>query len=936
VKAGGTHRITLVLAIVLTLLLFTSQREPVRPVAAHQLGEGFAELPMRFERNAGQTDAAVDFFVRGHRYTVFLTPAEAVLTLSKADQAAAVRIKLRGANTQPQVQGEDELPGKSNYLTGDDPGNWRTEVPNYGKVRYKELYSGIDLVYYGNGRQLEYDFIVAPGADSQAIRVGLEGAESAAITPDGDLVLATGTGEELLRMQKPAAYQQIAGQRHDVAVEYMLSDAEEVSFRLGEYDTRETLVIDPIVFSYSTYFGGTSTDGGYDIAVDGSGSAYVVGYTYSLDFPTVNPLQPARAGTQTNADAFIAKFHSSGSALVYATYFGGSDYDQAAGVAVDGSGNVYVTGLTLSLDFPVANAPPLPDCGGFVTKLNSTGSALVYSARRGGGIGIAVDASANAYVMCSAALTKLNAAGTTVVYSTSLVTGTALAVDTSGNAYVTGSVARTEVGFDAFVKKLNATGSAVVYSTYLGGSADDYGLGIAVDGSGNAFVTGYTYSTDFTTLNPFQSIFGGGYDAFVAKLDTAGSPVYSTFLGGSGNDQGTTVAVDGSGSAYVAGRTDSQTFPTVEPAQAAAFGGEAFVSKFNAAGSALNYSTFLGGVQSEIAYGIAVDVAGNAYVTGFTNSNNFPTVNAVQPVWGSGGAGANDGFVTKISQVPPGPPPTLTSVSPSSGAIGTAVRVVLIGTNFTTIANGTGIFVSGSGVRVSSVVILNSTEIWAFFAIDASATGTRNVTVQTTYGVSNSVPFTITGSPPTVTSTNIAAGLQGTVVNMSVNGTNFLPGSTTVNVSESGVTASVPNVESGLKLTTTLTIATYATPGARNLTVSTSFGTSNSVTFSVIDAGYPTLASITPSYSGSASMVDVTLTGTHFVSRSTTVNVSGSGVTASTPVVPNSTSLTTTLTIAPSTPAAPRDVTVTTPDGTSNAVIFYVGDNKRRGQVTSQ
>ncbi len=411
---------------------------------------------------------------------------------------------------------------------------------------------------------------------------------------------------------------------------------------------------------YSTYLGGSGVDSAKGIAVDSAGNAYVTGSTGSTNFPTANPIQPAFDGLPGN-DAFVTKLNPSGNALVYSTYLGGNAGDGGRGIAVDAAGNAYVTGDTISTDFPTAS-PFQAAFGGsmsdaFVTKLNAAGSALVYSTYLGGGGGCCGDG------------------------------GNAIAVDASGNAYVTGDTSSTDFptaspfqaafggapfggGGDAFVTKLNASGNALVYSTYLGGSGDDGGNGIAVDASGNAYVTGDTTSTDFPTASPFQAAFGGGRDAFVTKLHPAGNAlIYSTYLGGSGNvfEAGRGIAADASRNAYVTGETFSTNFPTASPFQPANSGNfDAFVTKLHPAGNALVYSTYLGGSNPDRGRGIAVDAAGNAYVIGNTFFfGDFPTVNPIQPA----NAGGFDAFVAKITDEPPGTPtPTLPSNSVVNGA----------------------------------------------------------------------------------------------------------------------------------------------------------------------------------------------------------------------------------------------------------------------------
>jgi len=687
-----------------------SQPARVPGSPANQLVANYGKLPLAFEANDGQTDGRVKFLSRGRGYSLFLTGDEAVLSLHKAtggapnfrsasarvaqhslfgaavlpdplslsmpkeeseneaekprdrrtgpalpfssprladniESSAVLRMRLVGANASAAVTGAEELPGKSNYFIGNDPKKWRTNVPNYAKVKYQDVYPGVDLVYYGNqGGQLEYDFVVAPGADPETIRFALSGGlqessrQSAVgsraqnqtlrqskiqnlkskIDPSGDLVIETDGGE--VRLHKPVVYQPAIsngqrttdyGQRAPVEGHYVMQANNQVGFKVASYDHTRPLLIDPVL-SYSTYLGGSFTDLGYHITVDSSGNAYVTGDTLSQNFPTANPFQATNKATPTtsNPTAFVAKLNSTGSALVYSTYLGGSNEDVGTGIAVDSSGNAYVTGYTTSTNFPTVNPLQVSNGGGyeaFVSKLNAAGSALVYSTYLGGsgsdaGGGIAVDSSSNAYV-------------TGYTNSTNFPTANPFQASNGG-------------GYDTFVSKLNAAGSALVYSTYLGGSGSDAGTGIAVDSSSNAYVTGYTNSTNFPTVNPLQVSNGGGYDAFVSKLNAAGSALtYSTYLGGSNEDVGTGIAVDSSSNAYVTGYTSSTDFPTVSPLQASYGGGnlDAFVAKFDAAGSALIYSTYLGGGGTDRGYGIAIDSSANAYVTGETISNNFPT-----------------------------------------------------------------------------------------------------------------------------------------------------------------------------------------------------------------------------------------------------------------------------------------------------------------------
>ena len=529
--------------------------------------EMYGRLPLSFQVNEGQTDVQVDFLSRGSGYSVFLLPTEAVLALRKpapqshafdesdprapldrtihdrgADQSS-LRLRLVAGNGSPMAFGLEELPDKSNYFIGNDPAQWSTNVSSYARVRYQDVYPGIDLIYYGNQRQLEYDFVVSPGADPSVIRLSFDGADKVDLDNEGNLVLHVAGGEVV--QHAPIIYQEIDGEKRAIRGGYVLDAVPDgqgqyqVGFQIGFYDSTIPLVIDPVL-EYSTYLGGSDRDWAFGIDVDSSGSAYVTGHTYSTDFPTAKPFQATLAPETNGADVFVTKLNAAGSELVYSTYLGGRGFDRGDGIAVDSFGNAYVTGLCGSDDFPTAGPFQASIRGladSFVTKLNATGSALVYSTYLGGsrsdwGNGIAVDSSGNAYV-----------------------TG-----HTSSSDYPTMNPFQAQPaggGGGAFVTKLNATGSGLVYSTYLGGShGGEFGLGLAVDASGNAYVTGFTGSVDFPTVSPFQPNNWGGGDAFVAKLGPQGSAlVFSTYLGGSASDGGWSIAVDPSGNTYVTGRS---------------------------------------------------------------------------------------------------------------------------------------------------------------------------------------------------------------------------------------------------------------------------------------------------------------------------------------------------------------------------------------------
>src|SRR6266852_5342013 len=634
-----------------------------------KVAASYGKLPLRFEANQGQADLRVKFLSRGSGYTLFLTSTEAVLALQKPSltitaiqryvgntpgnrrtSSAVLRMKIGGANRIARIEGLESLPGKSSYFIGDDPAKWRTNVPTYAKVRYEVVYPGVDLVYYGNQGQLEYDFVIAPGTNPRTIRLFVVGAERLEASSRGDLVLNTGSGE--VRLQKPVVYQESGNVRKEIAGRYVLRGKHQIGFEVATYDASKPLIIDPLL-SYSTYLGGSSDDEGNAIAVDSSGNAYVTGSTGSTNFPIKNPLQSAFGGS---SDVLVTKLDPTGSTLIYSTFLGGSAADAGNAIAVDSSGNAYVTGFTSSINFPTKN-PLQPALGGssdaFVAKLDPTGSALVYSTFLGGtmddvGNGIAVDSSGNAY-----------ATGNTL--STNFPTKNPLQPASGG--------AR-----DAFVAKLNAAGSVLVYSTYVGGSGEDSGNGIAVDSAGNAYVTGSTRSTNFPTASPFQascqSCANGQGNAFVAQLNAAGSAlIHSTYLGGSGNgtdgDFGNGIAVDASNNAYVTGFTSSPNFPLASPIQATLLpqtctfdyygytytipcSNTAFVTKLDPSGSALLYSTYLGvsGGDLESGRGIAVDSASNAnaYVTGTANSKFLLTPGIFQASPGGNG----DAFVAKI------------------------------------------------------------------------------------------------------------------------------------------------------------------------------------------------------------------------------------------------------------------------------------------------
>lgn len=619
----------------------------------------YSRLPLSFEANEGQTNLRAKYLARGQNFTLFLTSGDAVLQLGSPWVAAPgaqspfsgfrprlssfspttgtsdlIRLKLLGARQGVKIMGADKLAGYSNYFLGNDPRHWYTHIPNYARVRYEQVYPGIDLVYHGHQGQLENDFVLSAGADPNRVRLGFEGIESMHLDPSGDLVLKVRGGEIYLR--RPRAYQGERGERHEVKARYVLQAGMRVSFGLGPYDRRQQLVIDPVL-TYSSYLGGSGGDAGSGIVLDSSGDAYVTGTTGSLNFPTTSSGQTTTGGGK---DAFVTKFNPAGTALIYSVYLGGSADDSATGIALDSSGNAYIVGYTYSTNFPTTSGAFQTANDGnadaFLAKLDPSGSSLVYSTYLGGsdtdyGYGVAVDASGDVFVT-----------GSTL--SMDFPTMSPLQVGNDGYS-------------DAFVSEFNPLGTGLLYSTYLGGTGGDVGYAIALDGAGNPYVAGYTTSTDFPTQNALQSSLAGGADAFIAEINPeTSSLVFSTYLGGSGADVAYALALDAAGSIYVAGSSSSDDFPVTAGAfQTANHGqGDAFIAKLAPGVTQLVYSSLLGGSGSDQAKAIALDSSGDAFLTGFTQSSNFPLADALQRVLGISGASScgvtfcSDAFVSKF------------------------------------------------------------------------------------------------------------------------------------------------------------------------------------------------------------------------------------------------------------------------------------------------
>jgi hypothetical protein len=638
--------------------------QPATALSAAQkqnLTRAYGALPLAFEANQGQTAPEVRYQARGQGYQLFLTNQEAVLTLRQpastgkksvkeasllagrarrkpqvAAKASVLRVHFDGANSETEIAGTKQLPGKTNYLIGNDRSKWHTDIPSYAEVRYQGIYPGVDVLFYGRDQRLEYDFVVAPGADAKAIALSISGARKLEIDSRGDVLMSVAGAKVALR--KPLIYQEVNGERREIAGNYAIGSDRRIHFAVAEYDHTQPLTIDPIL-DYSTFLGGSGTFGDLatGLALDASGNAYLVGATTSTDFPQVNAESTPPGDIAAEGTAFVAELGPDGTTLLYSTYLGGSGNGSfgefGEGIAVDTASpaNVYVTGDTFSPDFPVSTNAFIGQPGttgtanggsAFVTKLNPslTGAAqLIYSTYLGGdtfddGHGIAVDATGNIYVVG-------------VTESTDFPPVHALPY--SANAAGT-----------AFLSEINPsalTGPAsLVFSTYLGGSGvgsavlfGDSAAGLAFGGSNEVYITGTTTSADFPTHGTQVNACRATGVAFLTEINVATPAVtYSTCLGGTTEDLGNAIALGPTNLVYLAGQTFSANFPTVPagntiPAPAGSPNvndSVGFVSVINATTGALTYSTLLGGNNGDYAAAIAVDSNGNAYVTGFTGS----------------------------------------------------------------------------------------------------------------------------------------------------------------------------------------------------------------------------------------------------------------------------------------------------------------------------
>ena len=640
----------------------TSTKPSIPPGTAAMPSRGsFGQIPLSFEENRGQSDSRVKYLARGKGYTLFLTPDEAVLALrylpanSKQESdpheptmpskngasqwsQANLRLSLAGANTGPHVAGLDKQQGISNYFIGNDPSQWHTQIPNYGRVLYQDVYPGVDVAYYGNQGQLETDYVLAPEADANEIKLAVDGAASLRVNESGDLLLQIDGGE--VRLKKPFAYQIVNGTRREITVAYRLLAKNETGFALGPYDHNQKLIIDPALF-FSTYLGGTGQDIAHAVASDGTGDTFVTGQTTSTNFPVSAGVLQGSLGASGTQNAFVTEYAPDGQSFVYSTYLGGDGSDSGNAIAIDGLGHAFVAGQTSSSTFPLKN--PLSGqtsfpggTSAFVSELAANGASLVFSTYLGGGsfdiaTGIAVDSGTHIYI-----------SGGTSSSNFPTVNPFQSALKGVQNGFITKLASPNPAA---------NPGSTIVYSSFLGGNGFDTANAIAVDAAGDAFLTGQTNSTVFPTVAPFQASLGGtgATNAFVAEVKViGGNPQvqFATYLGGSAFDQAFGIAVDASGDVYVDGITQSPDFPLQNALQTFDGGQDAFVTKFAPGGGSLLFSTYFGGSNFTFANAIALDSSNNVYFTGSTFALDYPTK---IPLVATLGTFAGDAVITELA-----------------------------------------------------------------------------------------------------------------------------------------------------------------------------------------------------------------------------------------------------------------------------------------------
>ncbi|MDA8168422.1 MAG: SBBP repeat-containing protein [Nitrospiraceae bacterium] len=625
--------------------------------------------------------------------------------------SGVIRMSFEGAKKKASIAGAGELSGKTSYFIGRDKEKWLSGIPLFSDVVYNGIYRDIDLVFHSGKKRLEYDFVVHPGADPGDIALRLEGAKAVNMDGKGDLAISGSAGEKMVFI-KPEVYEEARGVKKKVEGHFII-EGDTIGFRVAGYDRRKTLVIDPSI-AYSTFLGGSQNDEGHGIRVDAQGNVFVTGFTMSPDFPTKAPEQPVWGGGTSTGDVFVTKLNTAGNALIYSTFIGGASDDAGKAIEIDPAGEAYITGVTASSNFPVLTpfqGTLKGASNAFIVKLSASGTQLLYASYLGGGStdegeDIALDPSGNIYITgftssadfpllkpvkasiggaYDAFITKLDPTGRKLIYSTFLGGGSndegmGIKADANGDAYVTGATASSDFmtvnpeqaslagSTNAFLSKFDPNG-VLLFSTYHGGAAADAGTAIALDSSENAYITGSTTSPDFPVLGPVRS-YSGANDAFVSKFSPQGRIIYSTFLGGSADDFGYGIAVDIFGNTYVAGQTISSDFPLVNPVQTLKPGQNAFLTEINSTGTAFVFSTFLGGGGNDAGFAVITDGSGSAYLTGRTNSPDFATVNSIQPY-----TGGYDAFVAKIRSAANQPPSPPVLVSPASGQTGVDTTV---------------------------------------------------------------------------------------------------------------------------------------------------------------------------------------------------------------------------------------------------------------------
>lgn len=681
-----------IIPLVLVLVLLSSGRHSFPGLSPTPLLRNHLEsLPVYFIPNKGQWDASILFQAWTPHYVLVLTRAGIMFSGSeKSNDGMPPRagVKFRNANASMIIEAVRPLEHVAHFFLGNDPSRWQMGLPTYQAVRYKNVYPMIDLEIYGVKNRIEYDWIVKPGGRPDDIHFECAGAELSRLGPLG--AIRTPWESEEIIQQRPISYQWRHGQMNLVASSFKNHGEGLFGFEVGSFDHSRDLIIDPMILAFSTFLGGSDSDEGYSVAVDAKGFVYLAGTTKSSNFPLKSPYQGTKGAWQ---DAFVAKLAPTGNALVFSTFFGGSRDDEGRGIAVDAGGAVYVTGWTDSEDFPTSN--PYQNAlnesrDAFVAKFNPAGNSLAYSTYIGGSNwdyaeDIALDKTGAAYIIGTtqssdypvlspfqskfaetkdAFISKFVPAGNALSYSTYLGgygydEGLAIAVDAAGAAYAAGKTSSFYFpvknafqaklsGFsqDGFVTKIGSSGDSLAYSTYFGGSGEDSIKGIAVDKSGSAYVTGTTASTNFPTKNAFQKSARGYGEAFISKFSPGGTALtYSTYLGGDSSDGGADISVDSQGCAYIAGTTYSDDFPIKNEFQDFNAGmDDVFAAKFTPAGNALLFSTYLGGEGSDMCFGLAVDAKGAVYLTGETWSMDFP----VKTPYQRNHKGTWDAFVSKF------------------------------------------------------------------------------------------------------------------------------------------------------------------------------------------------------------------------------------------------------------------------------------------------